>query len=123
MKKGIWVGKILMMIVVGIAIAYGVVLGTMYLWNWLIPELFSGPVITFWQTLGLLVLSKVLFGGFGKKSHWGGHNHSGPWRPYWKEKLNSMNPEDRERFKQKMKEKWCYREESTSTEDSGTSNV
>ena len=122
MKKGIWVGKILMMVVIGIAIAFGFAMGTMYLWNWLIPALFAGPVITFWQTVGLLALCKILFGGFGKGGHWGRH-HGGPWRPYWKEKLNTMSPVDRERFKQKMKEKWCYREESTSTSDSGTSNV
>jgi hypothetical protein len=37
--------------------------------------------------------------------------------------MQSMSPEDREKFKQKMKEKWCYREENTSTKDSGISNV
>src|SRR6476620_11663806 len=122
MKKGIWVGKILMMVVIGIAIAFGFAMGTMYLWNWLVPVLFAGPVITFWQTVGLLALCKILFGGFGKGGHWGRHR-SGPWRPYWKEKLHNMSPEDRERFKQKMKEKWGCREENTSAADSGTSNV
>jgi hypothetical protein len=122
MKRGIWVGKILMMVVIGIAIAFGFGIGTMYLWNWLVPALFGGPMLTFWQTVGLLVLSKILFGGFGKGCY-GGRHSGGPWRPYWKDKMNSMSPEDRERFKQKMKEKWCYREESTLTKDSGTSNV
>jgi hypothetical protein len=122
MKRGIWVGKILMMVVIGIAIALGFVIGTMYLWNWLVPTLFAGPVITFWQTAGLLALSKILFGGFSKGGHCGNHR-GGPWRPYWKEKLHGMSPEDRERFKQKMKEKWCYTDERTSTKDSGTSNV
>jgi hypothetical protein len=98
MKKGIWVGKILMMVVIGIAIAFGFAIGTMYLWNWLIPTLFGGPVLTFWQTVGLLVLSKILFGGFGKGGHWGHHKGS-QWRPYWKEKMQRMSPEDRERFK------------------------
>ena len=122
MKRGIWVGKILIMVLVAICIALGVGLGTMYLWNWLVPELFSGPVITFWQTIGLLALSKIFFWSFGGKGHCS-HQHGGPWRPYWKEKWNTMNPEDRERFKQKMKEKWCYREESTSTKDSSASTV
>ena len=122
MKRGIWVGKILMMVVIGVAIAFGFAIGTMYLWNWLVPALFGGPVLTFWQTVGLLALSKILFGGFYKGGHCG-HHRSGPWRPYWKEKLHNMSPEDRERFKQKMKEKWCYREESTPTKDSGTSTV
>ena len=32
-----------------------------YLWNWLVPELFSGPVVTYWQALGLMLLSGFLF--------------------------------------------------------------
>jgi len=47
----------------------------MLLWNWLVPELFSGPILTYWQTLGILVLSKILLSGLGP-----GHKSSGPWR-------------------------------------------
>ncbi len=35
------------------------------LWNWLLPELFGLPLISFWQGLGLLVLTRLLFGGLG----------------------------------------------------------
>ena len=35
------------------------------LWNWLLPDLFGLRQITFWQALGLLALSRILFGGFG----------------------------------------------------------
>ena len=28
----------------------------MALWNWLIPAFFGGPVVTYWQTLGMMVL-------------------------------------------------------------------
>ena len=122
MKKGRWIGKILIIGLIGLSLALAFGFGTMYLWNWLVPALFAGPVITFWQTIGLLILSKIIFSGFGRGGHCGGHG-GGPWRPYWKEKWNTMNPEDRERFKQKMKEKWCYREEGTSTKDSGTSSI
>lgn len=50
------------------ASVFGVVAGgvftlvVMLLWNWLMPLLFGLTLITFWQALGLLVLSKVLFG-------------------------------------------------------------
>lgn len=37
----------------------------MLLWNWLMPELFGLPTITFWQAAGILLLCKILFGGFG----------------------------------------------------------
>ena len=30
------------------------------LWNWLIPGLFNGPMITFWQAAGLQTLSILL---------------------------------------------------------------
>jgi hypothetical protein len=122
MKRGIWVGKILVWIIVLIGITFGFGMGTMYLWNWLVPELFSGPVITFWQAIGLLVLSKILFWGFGRGCHCG-NRHGGPWRPYWKEKWASMNPEDRERFKQKLKDKWCYTGPTTPDANSGSSTV
>jgi hypothetical protein len=45
---------------------------TMLLWNWLIPSLFHGPVLTYWQTAGLIILSKIIFSGFGHGG--GGHN-------------------------------------------------
>jgi hypothetical protein len=82
---------------------------TMSLWNWLIPQLFNGPVITFWQALGLLVLSKILFSGFGKS---GGH-HKAHWKRNWQRKLSHMSPEERERFKQKFEERWCRKSSST----------
>jgi len=82
----------------------------MYLWNWLVPTLFSGREINFWQALGLLALSKILFGG---KSYWhykrGDHQHYGHWRA----KLSAMSPEEREIFKKRLKEKWgCYNQAS-----------
>lgn len=33
----------------------------MLLWNWLMPTLFGLPFITFWQAVGLNLLSTVLF--------------------------------------------------------------
>ena len=54
--------KIVLLVVVGVAVLTGAV---MALWNVLIPTLFAGvPSISFLQALGLLVLSRILFGGF-----------------------------------------------------------
>jgi hypothetical protein len=33
----------------------------MWLWNWLMPDIFSLPEITFWQALGLNALATILF--------------------------------------------------------------
>lgn len=94
---------------------------TMFLWNYLVPPIFNGPEITFWQALGLLLLSKILFGGFGGK-HCGGHK-SMQWKQRYHEKLSSMSPDERERFKARMREKWCYKEKSSSEDKTDTSNV
>lgn len=32
----------------------------MWLWNWIVPSLFNGPEITFWQTAGLYLLLNLL---------------------------------------------------------------
>jgi hypothetical protein len=37
----------------------------MHLWNWLLPPIFGLHMITFWQALGLLLLSRILFGSWG----------------------------------------------------------
>ena len=92
---------------------------TMMLWNWLIPHLFNGPTITFIQALGILLLSKILFGGWGGRCS----NHQGHWKSKYYEKLSGMSPEDKERFKAKIREKWCSSERHTSGGKSDTSNV
>lgn len=51
--------------VLGVAAVFGFTLVVMWLWNWLVPEVFNGPALTYWQTLGLLILSKILFSGIG----------------------------------------------------------
>jgi len=35
----------------------------MWLWNWLMPDIFGLTTLSFWQALGLLLLSGVLIGG------------------------------------------------------------
>ena len=60
--------------VLGVAAMIGFTFVVMWLWNWLVPEVFNGPVLTYWQTLGLLILSKIIFSGIGggsgsKSSH------------------------------------------------------
>jgi len=37
----------------------------MLLWNWLMPPLFHVGTINYWQAFGLVILAKILFGGFG----------------------------------------------------------
>jgi hypothetical protein len=68
----------------------------MSLWNALIPSLFHGPTLQYWQAVGLLVLSRILFGGFRGRPGWHGH---GRWRKHWE----NMTPEERERLRARLK--------------------
>jgi len=49
----------------GLAIAAVALLSlvVMSLWNWLVPSLFHGPAVQYWQAVGLLLLARILFGG------------------------------------------------------------
>ncbi len=75
----------------------------MHLWNWLLPSLFGWPQITFWQALGLLALCRILFGGFG--IHGSARSNL---RRRMAERCESMTPEERERFRQRMRERWGF---------------
>ncbi|MBL6445258.1 hypothetical protein JMN32_02990 [Fulvivirga sp. 29W222] len=89
---------VLILLIVG-AVATAIGWLVMLLWNWLVPDLFNGPKITFWQALGLFLLSKLFFGISGRKG--GGH-----WKHKWKHKMASMSPDERERFKERFMCKW-----------------
>jgi hypothetical protein len=91
--KRFWIRRapfFLLLVIAGIFVFGNIV---MLLWNALMPVIFHLPVIDFWQALGLLVLSKILFGGF---------RGGGP-RPFWRDKARqkwmNMTPEEREKFK------------------------
>lgn len=49
--------------IVGLAILFGFII--MWLWNWLMPMIFGLPLLTYWQAVGVFILSKILLGGCG----------------------------------------------------------
>jgi hypothetical protein len=87
--------KILVMVAVAATVFSFVVMG---LWNHLMPPLFGLHTITVWQAVGLLILSKILFGGFHGRPGFGGH-----WRQRMIERWEQMTPEERERFRAGMR--------------------
>lgn len=101
--KGICIASVITLAIFGFSYI------TMLLWNWLMPDIFGLKMITYWQALGLLVLGKILFSGFGGKG--GRHRHCGPhrgwrghhrgemWKKRWEEKMAKMTPEEREKVK------------------------
>jgi hypothetical protein len=80
----------------GFAFAIGWIV--MSLWNYILVPVLAVGALSFWQALGLLVLCRILFGGFKGKS-WGGR--PGPWKDKW------MNMSEEE--KMRMKDEWQRR--------------
>nr|WP_315395644.1 hypothetical protein [uncultured Duganella sp.] len=64
----------------------------MLLWNWIVPHLFAGGAhLDYWRALGLLVLCRILVGGFGRHHHEGGAQRWQRWQ--------AMTPEERAQFR------------------------
>jgi membrane protein implicated in regulation of membrane protease activity len=82
------------------AIVLGLVV--MSLWNALIPAIFGGPTLTFWQAVGILILSHLLFRGWSPWRHANGWRHD-RWRERFEHKLAAMSPEEREQFRAEWK--------------------
>jgi hypothetical protein len=88
--------KLIFLMPVGLfAVAEGFSAVVMLLWNWLMPALFGLGVISFWQALGILVLSRILFGGFGGRHGLKRHKHHAG---HIREKWMKMTPEQRKEF-------------------------
>lgn len=71
----------------------------MGLWNALLPAVLGVKKITFIQALDILLLSKILFGGFRRDSSERGRQ----WKMKFQEKLGSVTPEEKEKFQSEWK--------------------
>ena len=67
-----------------------------WLWNHVLAVVVPVRTVTYWQAMGLLVLSRILLGGFRFGPPRG---FSPPDGPNWREKWRQMNDEEREKFK------------------------
>ena len=61
-----------------------------WLWNWLMPSIFGLRTLTWLEAFGLLALSRILFGGFGRGG--GSHGPSRRRRDWWKKKNGDCKP-------------------------------
>jgi len=93
-------GKIAGIILLAVAgvFAFGTIV--MLLWNALMPEIFHLPQVSFWQALGLLLLTKILFSGFR------GPGPKGRMRDKMRQRWMEMTPEEREKFKEDWQGRW-----------------
>jgi hypothetical protein len=85
-----------------IALAAGLLFGfvVMRLWNWVMPPVLGLHTIGYPQALGLLVLTRILFGGF--RRGFGGCGPGMHWRRRMMERWEQMSPEEREKFRAGM---------------------
>ncbi|HSY76043.1 MAG TPA: HMG-box domain-containing protein [Bacteroidia bacterium] len=101
-RRGGWGWKCLFILPLVALAIFGIGYIVMSLWNCVMPSLFpSIGLLTYWHAIGLLILSKILFGGF--------HRHHGGWRgrrrmnAAWKEKWANMSEEEKAKFKDEWK--------------------
>jgi len=94
-----------------------------WLWNMVLPDVLGVKVISYWQSLGILLISKILFGGLANaKEKFKNRNNFGRpenMRENWKQKFETNfcgSEEEREKFKemwkQRFESKFCRSESS-----------
>lgn len=71
----------------------------MVLWNAILPDVLGAKPLSYWQAAGLLILSRILLGGF----RFGGG--SPPWKGKGRGRWSGLSEEE----KVKMKEEWRKR--------------
>lgn len=109
--------KIVFFAIVFIAFALAMGWVVMFLWNFILPDTIGVKPLTYWKALGLLVLTRILFGGFrGRPSPWGGDR-----KRKWRKKWMNMSDEERQQFKSKWKSHYRKRW-NTDEEDSKEKN-
>ncbi|HBH05559.1 MAG TPA: hypothetical protein DDX92_03020 [Flavobacteriales bacterium] len=86
-------GKFILIALFGLGMIVLFIFVVMSLWNWLMPLIFGISIITFWQAAGLLLLSRILFGGFPPGGK-GNRHHSK--KDYWKKRMEERCRENKE---------------------------
>jgi hypothetical protein len=78
----------------------------MLLWNSIIPSVIvSVGTLTYTQAIGLLILCRILFGGFRGQGYRGGHRRGYDGYRGWRQKMANMTEEEREKFKAEWKQR------------------
>lgn len=94
--------KFFFIIPIAIAAIFLLPWAVMYLWNTVLVTVLYVSVITYWQALGIFVLSKLLFGG----NMMGGRHNKGGMNRHMRDKFMNMTQEEKDSFKQQWKEKY-----------------
>lgn len=92
-------------VIIPIVLAFGLTAIVQWLWNTTLVGAVSGiAVIGYWQAMGLLVLSKLLFGGFpGKGRGAGGRDCR---KGNWRRGADNLSDEEKDQFKAMWQERF-----------------
>ena len=115
--KRFWIKRAIGFILLALAAIALLSYVVMSLWNCILVVVLGVKIISFWQATGILVLSKILFGGF--KKGFGGHQGHSEWKEKMRYKCEKMSPEEKEHFKQEWRNKcsmWGKRHEEPKKE-------
>ena len=102
--RRLWVFRGLTMVAFAVAFLTAFGFTVMTLWNAILPAIAGVHTITFVQALGLLVLSRILFGGLRGRGH-----RAWRWRGRMQARWQQMTPEEREQFRSRMGSRSCWR--------------
>jgi hypothetical protein len=88
-----------LLVIIPLAILAAALFGfiVMSLWNAVVPAVFGGKIVTFWQALGLLVLTRILVGGFFRRGGFGDRQRAR--KAIWER----LTPEEREKLRAGMR--------------------
>src|ERR1700722_15019402 len=95
--RGHRIARVLKFVLFALLAAAVLGLVVMRLWNWVIPPVFGLHAIRYGQAIALLVLTRILFGGFRRS--FGGFGPSVHWRRRMMERWVEMTPDEREKFR------------------------
>jgi hypothetical protein len=105
MKRTFWIRKVAGVILIAAAAILLLTFIVMTLWNNILTPVLNVHSIDFGQALGILILSKILFGGF-RGGGWRGRGKY--WSSEMRDKWQNMTPEEKEKFKQEWSKR-CNR--------------
>jgi hypothetical protein len=101
----------------------GLSLLLMLLWNSLVPAIFNGPGLTYFQSLGLLLLVRILSFGFRPWAY-PSHYRGGYWQKKFEDQLAAMPPEQRERIRNlcasKCRSRWDMKQKTATAAESAS---
>ena len=96
-KKRNWIVIIPVILICVVLVAFLIGWIVMKLWNGIVTPVLGLNMITYWQAVGMLILSRILFGGFSG----GGSRRRSP--SIQKEKWMNMSNEEKLKFQEEWK--------------------